>query len=184
MSCKYHEPLLYITLIMTTFGCQILLTAPDLQFSMGYFLRRAKCEACVLAELSSQGCTALPCPHPAQHVILWFLQINLPRAQAPTVTLQSEDYACRQGIGSRGTCTLNTSLITESQNGLGWRGPQRSPNSNPLPWAGCPSPAQTAQGPIPPGLKYIQGWGTHSFLSSLCQSVPHCLLSKEFLLHI
>jgi len=31
-----------------------------------------------------------------------------------------------------------------------------------LPWAGCPPPAQTAQGPVQPGLECLQGWGIHS----------------------
>jgi len=36
----------------------------------------------------------------------------------------------------------------------------------PLPWAGCPLPAQAAQGPIHPGPEHLQGWGTHSSMGS------------------
>ena len=31
---------------------------------------------------------------------------------------------------------------------------------------GCPPPAQAAQSPIPPDFEHLQGWGTHSSLSS------------------
>ena len=40
----------------------------------------------------------------------------------------------------------------ESQNGLGWKGPQMPTHPNPSRGQGCPPPAQAAQGPIPPGL--------------------------------
>jgi len=45
-----------------------------------------------------------------------------------------------------------------------WVGPRRPPSSTPLLWAGLPPspPAQAAQGPIQPGLKHLQEWGTHS----------------------
>jgi len=48
-----------------------------------------------------------------------------------------------------------------SQNGLGWREPQRSPSSNPQ-----------------PGLEHHQGWGIHS-LSGQPVLAPHYSHSKE-----
>ena len=35
----------------------------------------------------------------------------------------------------------------------------------PLPWAGCPPPAEAAQNPIQHGLGHLQGWGTHRLIS-------------------
>jgi len=55
--------------------------------------------------------------------------------------------------------------ITESQNGLGWKGPKVvKPQS--LPWAGLPPPAQAAQGPIQPGLERLLVWGTTAALGN------------------
>ena len=56
-----------------------------------------------------------------------------------------------------------TSII-ESQNGLGWKGPQSPPS--PCHGQGCPPPAQAAQGPIQPGFEHFQGWGTTASLGS------------------
>lgn len=39
----------------------------------------------------------------------------------------------------------------------------------PLLWAGCPQPAQVAQGPIPPGLEHLQRLGTHSSSGRILQ---------------
>jgi len=55
----------------------------------------------------------------------------------------------------------------QSQNGLGWRGPESPPSCNPCHGlvastsSGCP-------GPIQPGLVHLQGWGT----TALCAAVP------------
>ena len=54
-----------------------------------------------------------------------------------------------------------------SQKGLGWKGPQSPPSPNPCHAQGCPPPAQSAQGPIQPGLQCPQGWGTHSFWTAV-----------------
>ena len=64
----------------------------------------------------------------------------------------------------------------QSQNGLGWKGLERSPSSNPMPWAGCPPPAQAAHGPMH-GLEHLQLSG---------QTVPghHDPLRKIFLPNI
>ena len=54
--------------------------------------------------------------------------------------------------------------ITESQNGLGWKGPQGSRISNPSAGQGHQPPHlldQAAQGPIQPGLEHLQGWTGH-----------------------
>ena len=52
-----------------------------------------------------------------------------------------------------------------------------------LPWDGCHSPDQAAQGRIQPGLEHLQGWSIHNFSG---QPVPvhHNPLSEEFLLDI
>ena len=50
---------------------------------------------------------------------------------------------------------------------------------SPLPWAGCPPPDQAAQGPIQPGLGYLQGCDRHSSPGQPV-SVSPCPLSKEF----
>jgi len=42
----------------------------------------------------------------------------------------------------------------------------------PLPWVGCPLPAQAAQGPIQPGPEHLQGWGTHTPLGSSAGASP------------
>jgi len=51
-------------------------------------------------------------------------------------------------------CTSSGCIRNESQSGLGWKRPQRSPSSNPLPWAGChplsQAPDQAAHSPIQP----------------------------------
>jgi len=49
------------------------------------------------------------------------------------------------------------------------------PVPTPLSWQGCPPPDQAAEGPIQCGLGHLQGWGTHSFLGSLCQ----CLIALD-----
>uniref|UniRef100_A0A669PEJ8 Transmembrane protein 17B n=1 Tax=Phasianus colchicus TaxID=9054 RepID=A0A669PEJ8_PHACC len=63
--------------------------------------------------------------------------------------------------------------FTESQNGEGWKGPQGSSISNPLPHAGPPTshliPDQAAQGPIQSGLEHLQGRGIHSLSGQLFQ---------------
>ena len=53
----------------------------------------------------------------------------------------------------------NHPQIIESQNGLGREGSQSPPSPNPCHEQGCPKPAQSAQGPIQPGLESLQGWG-------------------------
>ena len=42
----------------------------------------------------------------------------------------------------------------------------------PQPWAGSHPSAQAAQGPIPPGIERLQGWGTHSSLGSSARASP------------
>ena len=57
-----------------------------------------------------------------------------------------------------------------SQNGLGWKGSQRSLSSKPLPWAGLP---HTSSGcPVQTGLEHLQGWNIHSFSVQQCQQSP------------
>ena len=56
--------------------------------------------------------------------------------------------------------------ITESQNGLGWKGSQGSWISNSPARQGHQPPHlldQAAQGPIQPGLEHLQGQGIHNF---------------------
>ena len=49
-------------------------------------------------------------------------------------------------------------FVTESW--YGWVGRDlTAPPAPPLLWAGCPTPAQTAHGPVH-SLRYLQGWGT------------------------
>ena len=60
---------------------------------------------------------------------------------------------------------LNTPKYThgESENGLGWRGPQRPSGLNPLCYVQRHQPAdQAAHSHIQPGLECLQGWGIHS----------------------
>jgi len=58
---------------------------------------------------------------------------------------------------------------TESQNGLGWKGPQWSLSFNPL--QGRQPPAQAAQSHIQPGLECLQRWGIHSLPGQPVQCV-------------
>ena len=51
----------------------------------------------------------------------------------------------------------------ELQNGLDWKGLEDHLAPIPCHGQGCHSPVQAAQNPIQPGLKHLQGWGTHSF---------------------
>jgi len=58
---------------------------------------------------------------------------------------------------------------------MGWAGRnlKAHPVPTPLLWAGCPTPAQAAQGPIQLGLAHLQGWSMHSSLGSSARaSVP------------
>ena len=50
-------------------------------------------------------------------------------------------------------------ILTELQNSLGWKGPQRSSCSNPLLWAGLPATTSSSQ----PGLERLQEWGIYNF---------------------
>jgi len=50
-----------------------------------------------------------------------------------------------------------------------------------LQWALPPDPA--AQGPIQPGLECLQRWDIHNFTGQPVP-VPHCPLSKKYLLNI
>ena len=68
--------------------------------------------------------------------------------------------------------------ITGSQNGLGCKGAQRSPSSNPLLCAGHQPAAQAAQSHIQPGLGCLQGWGIHSLLGQPVP-VPHHPLDEK-----
>ena len=79
--------------------------------------------------------------------------------------LQSSQYPPRSGA--------STWQITESQNGLGWKGPQSPPRPNPCHGQGYLPPAQAAQGPIQPGLEHLQ-------LLWAAVSASHCPLGKEF----
>lgn len=65
--------------------------------------------------------------------------------------------------------------IIKSYNSLSRKQLQRASISNPLPWVGCPAPAEDAQDLIEPGLE--QGWGPHSS-GLLCQGLTFTL-SKE-----
>jgi len=58
-----------------------------------------------------------------------------------------------------------STAVTESQNGLGWKGPQWSWISNPPARQGHQPPRlldQVAQGLNQPGLEHLQGWGIHN----------------------
>jgi len=68
--------------------------------------------------------------------------------------------------------------MIQTQNGLSWKGAQRSSTSSSLPWAGLPPTSSAAQGPIQPGLEHLQGWGTTASWAAV--PVPHHPLSKEF----
>ena len=76
-------------------------------------------------------------------------------------------HSCRCSSSSEQYWEIQkTNQNTESQNGLGWKGPQGSQSSNP---PSCMQghqpphfiPAQAAQGPIQPGLEHLQGWTGH-----------------------
>jgi len=72
-------------------------------------------------------------------------------------------------------------VITESQNGLGWKGPQGSWISNPPARQGHQPPHlldQVAQGPIQPGLEHLQGQGIYN-LSGQPVPAPHYSPCKE-----
>ena len=60
----------------------------------------------------------------------------------------------------------------ESQNRLGWKGPHSPPSPIRCHGQGCPPPAQAAHGPIQPGLKHLQGWGTTASLGSCASASP------------
>jgi len=75
------------------------------------------------------------------------------------------------------------STITESQNSLGWKGPQGSRISNPPARQGHQSPHlldQAAQGPIQPGLEHLQGRGIYN-LSGQPIPAPHHSPSKFYI---
>jgi len=72
-----------------------------------------------------------------------------------------------KACGPHGRLPELISIATESQNGLGWKGPHRSSIFNPCHGQGCPPPAQAAHGPIQPGLEHLQGWGITASLGSL-----------------
>jgi len=57
----------------------------------------------------------------------------------------------------------------ESQHGWVGRG-LKDPQPHFLPWVGCSSPAQAAQGPIH-GLGHLQGWNTPTSLGNLCHDI-------------
>lgn len=81
--------------------------------------------------------------------------------------------------GAAGCCVSTQTLqnhFVEPQNGLHWNEPSSPPSFNPLPWAGCPPPAQAAHGPMH-GLEHLQLSG---------QTVPghHDPLRKIFLPNI
>jgi len=72
-------------------------------------------------------------------------------------------------------------LITESQNGLGWKGPQGSWSSNPPAGQGHKPPHlldQVAHDPIQPGVEHLQGRGFHN-LSGQPIPAPHHSPGKE-----
>ena len=54
--------------------------------------------------------------------------------------------------------TVQEESVTESQDGLGWKGPQRSPSSIPLPQAGLPTTKLGTQ-PRCPGPHTTWPWG-------------------------
>ena len=69
----------------------------------------------------------------------------------------------------------------ESQNGLGWKGPQGSCISNSPAGQGHQPPHlldQVAQGPIQPGLEHLQGRGIYN-LSGQPVPTPHHSPGKE-----
>jgi len=71
--------------------------------------------------------------------------------------------------------------ITESQNGLGWKGPQGSWISTPPARQGHPPPHlldQVAQGPIQLGIEHLQGRDIHN-LSGQPIPAPHRSPGKE-----
>ena len=64
----------------------------------------------------------------------------------------------------------------ESQNGMGWKGPQSPASPNPVLWAGLPP---TGSG-HPPGVERLQGWGTATFTGSLCQRLTALTSNLNF----
>ena len=59
--------------------------------------------------------------------------------------------------------------IMESRNGSGWKRPPSPSSSILLPCSGLPLTSSAAQGPTPPGLECLQGWGTTASLCNLSQ---------------
>jgi len=62
--------------------------------------------------------------------------------------------------------------IIQPQNVSSWKGPESPRHPNPCRGQGCPPPAQAAQGPIQPGLEFLQGWGTTTALGSRPSASP------------
>jgi len=57
---------------------------------------------------------------------------------------------------------------------IAWKQHGRALKAHPAPTLcraqGCPPPAEAAQGPIQPGLEYLQGWGTTASLGSCARA--------------
>ena len=82
--------------------------------------------------------------------------------------LDSAGFGVRGDVGA-GTGDINTVFsITESQNGLGWRGPYRSSSSSPLPRAGTPPTRPGCSKPRPAWPWTLPGRGQPQLLWATC----------------
>lgn len=75
-------------------------------------------------------------------------------------------------------------VFTESQNGLGWKGPKRSSSSSLCHGQGQLPQDQAPQRLIQLGLEHLQGWDIHNSLGKLFQCftalrVKKCLLNIQ-----
>lgn len=66
-----------------------------------------------------------------------------------------------QDTAEETSCNTNCTALSQKHSLIEWAGLEGTSEitqPQPLPWAGCPPPAQGAQG-LMHGLGYLQGWG-------------------------
>ena len=145
------------------------------------------CPGSFLSSRTHSTVTPGLCPHTAH---FWCLKRTSPGPVARARQNQG-NAGNAAGIGAESSSQSPTTQpkvallvspsLTESQNGLGWKGPQRSQISNPPASQGHQPPHllhQVAQGLIQPGLEHLQGRSVPS-LSGQPVPAPHHSPCKE-----
>lgn len=100
---------------------------------------------------------------PCKKLQIWFVA-NVLSGHTCTELIGScvSDSHCTEHCNCKQEHFSLLASFIESQNSLGWKGPQRSPNSNPLPWAGTSPTTPGCSKPHPgwpwalPGMEHPQ----------------------------